>query len=218
MMSLIIKFLTGVLLIPVAIGSTKAFYDNMMLVTEFSANMRFFLWGVASYAIMHIFFYRPASVYVFAHEAVHAAAAWLFGGRIRSLKVSKGGGSVATDRSNFVIELSPYFIPVYTLIILAAYFVISASYRINGATFIFFIGFTLAFHLILTVETLKIKQPDIMRSGYVFSIALVYILNIAVISLVFGALFAEFGITKYFKDVYLSSREIYGAIIKQVFL
>lgn len=218
MISLIIKSLIGVLLIPAAIGSTAAFYNNMILVKELSVNMRFFLWGIASYVVLHIFFYKPVYVYVLGHEAIHAATAWLFGGRVKSMKVSKEGGSVATDKSNFVIELSPYFVPVYTIIILAVYFIISASYKINSATFIFLIGFTLAFHLISTVEILKVKQPDIMKSGYIFSITLVYILNLAVISLVFGTLFADFEIVKYFKDVYVSSRGIYGAIIKQLFL
>lgn len=217
MLSLIVKLLIGVLLIPIAIGSTSAFYSNMVLVKELSANMRFFLWGIVSYVVLHIFFYKPIYVYVLGHEAIHAAAAWLFGGKIKSVKVSKDGGSVATDKSNFVIELSPYFVPVYTIIILAVYFVISASYKINSATFIFLIGFTLAFHLISTVEILKIKQPDIVKSGYVFSISLVYILNLAVIALVFGVLFADFEITRYFKDVFLASKAIYGGIIKQLF-
>ncbi len=202
---------------PLAIGASAAFYDNMILVKELSEHMRLFLWGIASYVILHIFFYKPNYLYVLGHEAVHAATSWVLGGKIKSFKASKEGGSVTTDKSNVIIELSPYFIPVYSLIILCAYFIVSASYKINSATFIFLIGFTLAFHLISTVEILKIRQPDIMKSGYVFSIVLVYLLNIMVIALVFGAVFAEFEITKYFVGFYNSSKDIYQAIIKQLF-
>ena len=217
MIALIIKLCIGILVIPFAIGASIAFYDNMLLVKELSENMRVFLWGIAAYVVLHIFFYKPTYLYVLGHEAVHAATSWMFGGRIKSMKASKDGGSVTTTRSNVIVELSPYFVPVYALVILCIYFIISASYRINPTTFIFLIGFTLAFHMISTVEILKMKQPDIMKSGYVFSIVLVYLLNMIIISLVFGAVFAEFDITKYFVDLYKSSRDIYLAIIRQLF-
>jgi hypothetical protein len=217
MIKFLIKSLIGVLMIPAAIGATVSFYDNMLLVKDLSANMRFFIWGVVSYVILHIFFYKPTYVYVFGHEAVHAVTSWIFGGKIKSFKVSEEGGKVATDKTNFIVDLSPYFIPLYAIIILSVYFVVSASYRISSATFMFLIGLALAFHLISTVEILKIKQPDMMRSGYIFSIVLVYILNVIIISLVFSAMFAEFEIARYFKDLYASSMAIYRAIIKQMF-
>ena len=217
MIGLIIKLSIGVLIAPFAVAASAAFYDNMMLVKDLSENMRLFLWGIASYVILHIFFYKPNYLYVLGHEAVHATTSWMFGGKIKSFKASKEGGSVKTDRSNVIIELSPYFIPVYSLIILCAYFIVSASYKINSATFIFLIGFTLAFHMVSTVEILKVRQPDIMKSGYVFSIVLVYLLNIIVIALVFGAVFAEFDITKYFVDFYAASKNIYQVIIRQLF-
>lgn len=217
MVKLAIKFIIGVLALPVAYAVTRAFYDNFTVIQDVAANMRYFGWGMAGYAVLHLLFYKPAYMYVLGHEAVHAGMAWIFGGKIKSFKVSEEGGSVGTDKTNFVIELAPYFIPIYTTIIAVIYFIVSQSYQINGAIFLFLIGFTLAFHLVSTVEIMKIKQPDIIKSGYVFSIVMVYIINIIVISLIFGLTFHGFSIGKFFFDLWTNTKYIYVALIKQLF-
>jgi len=217
MVKLAIKFIIGVLALPIAYAVTRAFYDNFTVIQDVAANMRYFGWGMAGYAVLHLLFYKPAYMYVLGHEAVHAGMAWIFGGKIKSFKVSEEGGSVGTDKTNFVIELAPYFIPIYTTIIAVVYFIVSQSYKINGAIFLFLIGFTLAFHLVSTVEIMKIKQPDIIKSGYVFSIVMVYIINIIVISLIFGLTFHGFSIGKFFLDLWANTKYIYVALIKQLF-
>ena len=217
MIKLLIKFVIGVLIAPITVSVTKAFYDNILLIKELAGSLNFFLYGIAAYVVLHIIFYRPTYLYVLGHEAVHAGVAWLFGGKIKSFKASEEGGGVGTDKSNIVIELSPYFVPIYAIIITLVYFVIVSSYNINGSTFVFLIGFALAFHIISTIEILKIRQPDIVKSGYFFSIMMVYILNIIVISVIFGLVFPTFGIKKFFIDLYLLSKVMYAAIVKQLF-
>jgi len=129
MLKLILKFIIGVLSIPIAIGTTIAFYNNLVLVIELAGNLNLFLWGIASYVVLHLLFYKPTYLYVLGHEAVHAGTAWLFGGKIKSFKASKDGGAVATDKTNVVIELSPYFVPIYAILISVIYFVVASSYK-----------------------------------------------------------------------------------------
>jgi len=218
MLSAIIKFLFGILALPLAVAATAALYHNLGAVTQFSGALHIFSWGIVSYFIIHIFFYKPVFLYVFGHEAVHAITAWLCGGRIASFKASKNGGKVATDRSNLFITLSPYFIPLYTIIILVIYYIISASYHVRSEVFIFLIGFSIAFHLALTVEAIKLKQPDITRSGPVFSVVFVYILNVIVIAVIFGILFSDFALRSYFSDFFVFLKRIYLDIFYQLFL
>ena len=217
MIKLIIKFIIGVVALPLAYGVTLAFYKNAILISELAKKLDYFIWGIVIYVILHLLFYKPTYFYVLGHEAVHAGMAWIFGGKIKSFKVSEDGGAVKTDKSNFVIELAPYFIPIYAIIITAVYFVIASSYAINGALFVFLIGFALAFHIISTIEIMKIKQPDIVKSGYFFSIIMVYVINIIVIALIFSLVFPGFSIKKFFIDVWSSSRYIYTAAIRQLF-
>ena len=217
MIKLIIKFIIGVIALPLAYGVTLAFYKNAILISELAKKLDYFIWGIVIYVILHLLFYKPTYFYVLGHEAVHAGMAWIFGGKIKSFKVSEDGGAVKTDKSNFVIELAPYFIPIYAIIITAVYFVIASSYAINSTLFIFLIGFALAFHIISTIEIMKIKQPDIVKSGYFFSIIMVYVINIIVIALIFSLVFPGFSIKKFFIDVWSSSRYIYTAAIRQLF-
>jgi hypothetical protein len=213
----ILKLVLGVLGIPLMFGVTFAFYDTVTAVSQLSGILKYFLWGVASYAVLHLLFFKPTYAYVLGHEAVHAIFAWVMGGKIKSFKVSGEGGSVATDKSNTVIELSPYFVPIYGIILMIVYFVISYSYNVNGAAFIYLIGFALAFHVVMTIEVMKIRQPDILKSGYLFSIVFVYVLNIIIIALLFGLMFKQFSIKNFFVDTWLATKSAYIAVIKQLF-
>ncbi|MFA6142892.1 MAG: hypothetical protein WC738_06350 [Candidatus Omnitrophota bacterium] len=217
MIKLIIKLIIAVLAVPVAMGVSIAFYNNVILIKELAGSLQYFLWGISSYVILHLLFYKPTYLYVLGHEAVHAGIAWIFGGKIKSFKVSGEGGSVSTTKSNTVIELSPYFVPIYAIIISVIYFIIASSYSVNSTVFIFLIGFALAFHMVSTIEVMKIRQPDIVKSGYFFSIVMVYVLNIFVISLIFALLFQSFSVKKFFIDSWVLSKDIYVAAIKQLF-
>lgn len=211
------KFIAGVLSIPIMIAVTSAFYVNITGVIELFGILKYFMWGVVAYVALHLLFYKPTYVYILGHEAVHAITAWAMGGKINSFKVSKDGGSVGTDKTNTVIELSPYFVPIYAIIMMAVYFVVAYSCKVNSAAFIFAIGFTLTFHVVMTIEVMKIKQPDMMKSGYLFSIVVVYVLNIVIIAMLFSLLFRSFSAKKFFIDSFSVSRDIYTAIVRQLF-
>ena len=216
-MAKILKMVAGVLAVPLMFAVTHAFYTNVTQVSELSGILQYFIWGVVSYVVLHLLFYKPTFVYVLGHEAVHAIMAWVMGGKVHSFQVSKEGGSVSTDKTNTAIELGPYFVPIYAIVVMAVYFVVAYSYNINGAVFVFLIGFTLALHLVMTIEVMKTRQPDIVKSGYFFSIVLVYVLNIIIIAMLFGLLFHSFSAKRFFIDAALASKSIYGGIVRQLF-
>jgi len=217
MIKLFLKFVIGILIAPFAVGITISFYNNLILIKELVNGLNLFLWGIAGYATLHLLFYKPTYLYVVGHEAVHAGVAWLFGAKVKSFKATNEGGSVATDKSNVIIELSPYFVPIYAILITIVYFVLVSSYNINSSAFVFLIGFALSFHMISTIEMLKVKQPDIVKSGYFFSIVLVYMLNIIVISFIFSLVFPSFSLKNFFVGSWTISRNIYFAVVKQLF-
>lgn len=213
----ILKLVAGILGIPVMFGVTYAFYTNIVIVSQLSGILSYFVWGIVSYVFLHLLFYKPTFFYVLGHEAVHAMFAWTMGGRINSFNVNKDGGSVSTDKTNTFIELSPYFVPIYAIVLMAVYFVISYSYKINSAAFIYLIGFALAFHVVMTIEVMKVRQPDILKSGYLFSIVFVYVLNIIIIALLFSLMFRSFSAKQFFIDSWNASKGVYAAVLKQLF-
>ncbi len=220
MIARFIKFLIGLLLVPVVIGVSVTLYENLSLITQLDNYQLHFLLGAVSYTIIHLVFYKPTYLYILGHELIHVFSTWVCGGKVSSFHISSRGGSVSTTKSNFFIDLSPYFVPVYTIAISAIWFLASrfwdlASYR---GHFIFLVGFSLTFHLVLTVEFLKIRQPDILKAGYLFSIALIYIANVAIIVAVLSALFFNLSFVEFLKSSSALSLNIYKSAFGQLFL
>ncbi len=207
----IIRTFFGMLLLPLAFATAKASFIAISGVSIYSDSLRLLERGALAYLVFHIFIWRPAYIYVWGHEMVHVVATWICGGQVQDFNVAAEGGGVVTSKTNFFIELSPYFIPIYTLLAIAVYFGLKMfSAEVPHATeiFLFVIGMTLAFHFVMTSEILRVQQPDILKSGYTFSFVLIFIGNLvitmAVFSPVFGISFIEF-----VKELYISSIDSY---------
>ena len=128
---------------------------------------------------------RPTHAYVWAHELTHALWGLLFFARIHSIRVKPTGGAVALSKTNIWIALSPYFFPFYTMVVLLLRGIIALWIPMDPYELIwlFLVGFTWGFHFTFTVQTLLIRQPDIVDNGRVFSLVLIYLLNLAGICL-----------------------------------
>ncbi|MBI5417478.1 M50 family metallopeptidase, partial [Candidatus Poribacteria bacterium] len=121
------KFIIGIFLIPVCIGFSKGYIEwiSSIPINALSNNQKYFLYGLLAYLAIHILFRKPLTVYVFGHELTHAIWAKIFGGEVKDLKVSSKGGEVKTTKSNVIITLAPYFFPIYTLIILIIFGIVT---------------------------------------------------------------------------------------------
>lgn len=137
--------------------------------------------GFVAYLAVQIFFWRPLFLYVMGHELTHALAAVLQGGKADDLHVSTKGGMVKVNRTNFVVNLAPYFFPIYTAGACLVWAV--AADRFQGPLAAM-VGFTLAFHFALTLYSLKQHQSDIAEVGWLFAIPLILALNLAICVLV----------------------------------
>ncbi|NQT06008.1 MAG: hypothetical protein HQ575_00540 [Candidatus Omnitrophica bacterium] len=220
MLAKISKFIVGVLLIPVVIGITAAFFNSLKDIGALSNGCaKIFLKGVILYVVIHLFIFKPMYIYTVGHELMHAIATWICGGGVKSIQASKEGGQVETTKSNFFISLSPYFIPLYTVILVFLYFVIPFFIKIPGLKTIFFFltGVTLSLHLIFTAEVLKIKQPDLINTGYLFSVVLIYIVNIMLVAFLICLLFKGVKFETFFYNTYVNSKNIYIRVVKQLF-
>ncbi len=131
--------------------------------------------------------------YIFGHEMTHILAARLSGAKVFDWSVSRNGGWVDTDRSNTFISLSPYFIPLYTLLTVLIFTAIGAFTDLQEPLALFgqpgwlmihplktmygLVGLTWAFHVTYTLYTLKDAQSDLLRNGEFFSVLLILLLN-----------------------------------------
>lgn len=221
MFSRVLKSFLGILLIPAVTGAGISLYQNIKLLSmdSFSQAQLIFLGGIFAYACFHLFIFKPAYLYVFGHELIHVLAVWFCAGKVSSFKVSKDGGMIEASKANFFITLSPYFVPSYIVIFAIVYFVLSIFFEtrnFNGC-FIFLMGAAIAFHLVMTADVLKKKQTDILKTGYIFSMALIFLFNILIIGLIFSWLFEEVNAGFFLKQAYLNTKEIYIEVFNQLF-
>jgi len=123
---------------------------------------------------------RPVRTYVLAHELTHALWAWLMGAKVRNMKLSKNGGSVVISENNIFITLAPYFFPLYTVIVIAVYYLLTLFLDVGKyeCWWLFLVGITWGFHITFTISALLQRQTDILEYGRILSLAFIYLLNV----------------------------------------
>lgn len=181
-----IKFIIAVLLLPVCAGAGLALWQILRATGGADTTWIPFLGGVACWCAIFFFLPKPMWIYVFGHELTHALWTWLFGGRVKKMKVTSSGGHVVISKTNFVIALAPYFFPLYAVLVIA-FFAIGHWLWDWQRFFVYFhllVGAAYAFHVTLTFHTLQTRQTDITSQGYLFSAVVIFLGNVAV--LLFG--------------------------------
>jgi hypothetical protein len=167
---------------------------DLMYFTASSGEQYIPFWiGILSYIVFQVIFYKPMRTYIFGHELSHAIAGILSGARIKKFNVNKKSGNVVLTKDNIWITLAPYFFPIYTFAIIILYACLGwfVDIKYFYGYFIFFIGFSIAFHIALTVYVLAIEQPDLKVYGVFFSYIMILALNIIVFALLSALVFPE---------------------------
>ena len=173
-----IRVLAGVLLLPFCAAATMTVTGLMRSIRPEAA------WAVAvGFGVWQFLYFvlpRPVRSYVLAHELTHALWGWLMGAKVSRLRISDEKGSVTLSKSNFLIALAPYFFPFYTVLVVAAYYLLSIFFKVSdyNVFWLGLVGFTWGFHCTFTVTTLLQSQSDVAQYGRLFSYALIYLLNV----------------------------------------
>lgn len=181
------RFLLALAMLPACWAATRVFIDALFrsvgLIGGLSIESLALLGGMAAFSLFWSFMPHPVKTYVLGHELTHVLWGLIFFARPSRLKVGENGGSVQLTRSNFLITLAPYFFPFYTFTVIIAALV--TAYFIRPlpclAAWMFGIGFTWAFHILFTFQTLTVRQPDIAQYGRLFSWTFIYIVNILIV-------------------------------------
>jgi hypothetical protein len=219
MFNRILKALIGAALVPASVSFGISLFDEIGTIQILENTQGYFLYGIGAYAFMHLIIFKPVYLYVLGHELMHVLATWLCAGKIRSFHISSKGGSVKASKSNFFIALAPYFFPTYTIVAAIIFGLISVIRDMSSYIniFIFVLGFTLAFHFVMTVEMLKKKQPDVVKTGYIFSGNLIFLINIVILSLILAAIFDGPNFIVFIESSLDKTREIYLLLFRELF-
>jgi hypothetical protein len=184
-----VKFVVALFLLPVCSILSQTFFTVFAraAVTQrlwAAEEFWFFSLGVILWLIAFFGLPRPILVYVFGHELTHAVWVWLMGGRVSRFRVGREGGHIVTDRTNFWIALTPYFFPLYSILAIGAYGVLSVFFNLQpyGRLLYVAIGATWAFHFTFTCWMISKRQTDLRDHGTFFSLVVIYLMNLLLLS------------------------------------
>ena len=188
----VFRWLLGLLLLPLCWVTTWTFlrtFSHATVQQGFWQSPQFWYFTVGALIMLGWFWSKLAQsfflyLYVFGHELTHAAFVKLFGGKVLDIEWGSEGGYVTTDKTNWVIALSPYFVPFWSVIAVIGYVVVSVFWEIQPAGDLVFyavVGATWAFHLAWTLWMIPRDQPDLSENGTFLSLVLIYFGNLIVL-------------------------------------
>lgn len=120
-------------------------------------------------------------LYVLGHEYTHAMFVVFHFGWVFEFKASRQGGYIATNKTNLLISLSPYFVPSWSMATLAVYGLIGFFTKLPpyaDLILFFLIGSSWAFHIFWTLWMIPRDQPDLKENDTFFSLVIIYLANI----------------------------------------
>jgi hypothetical protein len=194
----LLKFLIGLVLAPFVAAEVWTLIDLARAAAPagewHAAWFVSFAAGFVAWLFIFIFLPRTLWLYVLGHEFTHALAAMLAGGKVMAFKVSSKGGHVMTDKVNWWIALSPYFVPIYALVWMALWLTIDFYHPLREYLPILYFGIGLfwSFHLTFTASVLHGQQSDISREGFVFAGVIIALTNLLTVLLLFALLVHQF--------------------------
>jgi hypothetical protein len=184
-----VKFVIALFLLPICAVLSQTFFTVFARATVTQRlwageEFWFFSLGVVLWLIAFFGLPRPVLVYVFGHELTHALWVFLMGGRVSRFRVGREGGHIITDRNNFWIALAPYFFPIYGLLAIGAYGLLSLFFNVQayGRLLYAVIGVTWAFHFTFTCWMIPKNQTDLSKQGTFFSLVVIYLMNLLLLS------------------------------------
>lgn len=192
-----LRWLTALMLLPLCIIATRALL-NVGVVSgaeetfwmDLLESKHFVYFTIGCVLMMGWFFTGLLErlflyFYVLGHELTHAVFVYACGGKVGGIHVTADGGYVMTNKSNALIALSPYFVPFWSVVILGISTVIGFFYEIphHEHALYLLIGFSWSFHLLWTLWMIPRDQPDLKENGVFFSLVVIYLANVVVISI-----------------------------------
>ena len=132
------------------------------------------LGGAVAYMLMHFFLHKPERLYLWGHEFSHLVLAKLFFRKVHQFHISsKTGGKVVLDQTNVMIDLAPYIFPLYSVAACIVAMVIRDAHPWVEEIYLVLASFLFTMHLLFSAKGFLEGQPDLCRSGRVFSAAVV---------------------------------------------
>lgn len=192
----VIKFILGACLLPFVYSVSLAFLNEFNRVPLLL--QRDFWAGAVSFLLIFLFVWEPLVIFTSAQKVMEAVFSFV----------------------KPLVKIAPYLFPIYAVILSVIYglLIIAVDYSRIIGHFLFLLGFLISLHIVFSAKSLRTKQDDFLKGNYIFGFSFVYILNLIILSVCLNFIFAEFSLVNFLNLTYQIAQNIFGAIIKQLFL
>jgi len=192
----IFKLLLGLLLLLFVYATSVSFLNEANTIDQ--GVRQYFFFGITAFLALYLFAWEPQIVY------------------------AKGQKLLQKIFSFFapLVKVAPYLLPVYTIVLFAAYLVYALFDRSSGslAYFMLLWGFTLALHLVFSAKSLRSRQSDFLKANYIFSFSFIYVINICIIAFGFSLAFDKFSFVDFCNYSSKLVSEIMRVLYRQMFM
>lgn len=131
-------------------------------------------------------------LYVWGHELTHAIFVYGCLGKVSGIGIERDsgrieGGYIVTNKTNFLIALSPYFVPFWSLVAFLVFMVSGWVFEIpyRDPAMHFCLGAGWSFHLLWTLWMIPQDQPDLKQNGMFFSLVFIAFANVLILAALF---------------------------------
>ncbi|MCK5917618.1 MAG: hypothetical protein KAG34_04305 [Cocleimonas sp.] len=182
-----IGFLSVILLMP----ACSHLWQVMGYIYDHSSNYSMLFYGFFAYIILWLLWIKHSMMgqwfSTLEHEVTHSIFAILSLNRVVGLHATGYAGGVMQYQgySNWIITLSPYFVPTLSLFILLFLSLVKASYL---STLLFILGLSLAYHFLATWKSIHYLQSDLVKSGWLFVCMFLPTANVLMLLIILTAL------------------------------
>lgn len=190
-----LKFTIGIVLLPVIYAVSVCFTQELIKLEP--VVIYSFVWGIMGFLGVYLFVGEPVILY-------------------------KKGQKIVEGIVRFfapLVKVASFVLPIYMIIIFTAYLIARNFTDVQeyASLTLFIVGFSLALHLVFSAKTLRSKQGDPLKSGYLFGFSWIYILDALILAFFFNSAFEKFSFISFVNGSYQISQGVYLSVFKQLF-
>jgi len=124
-----------------------------------------------------------------------------------------------------LVRIAPYLLPIYTVILFIAYWILSSIFSAGGGesatlinNFLFLFGFSIGLHLIFSAQSIRTKQAGFLKANYIFGFSFIYIINLILLAFFLNLIFEKFSVVNFLNNSFQIAKSIFSSVFKQLFL
>lgn len=192
----LLKLFFGICLVPIAYALTSCFAHEFLKLSP--PVIKAFIWGIVTFVGVHLFIWDIEPVFT--------------GGK-RLIEVIFGFFEP-------LVSVTPYVLPIYTLLLFLMYFIAVPFIDVSSYmfVFVFLLGFSFFLHIVYCARSLRENESDTTVIGYLFGFLLAYSLDVVLMAFLFNLAFNDFSFLNFFNRSYQITIDIYVAVFTQFFL